>query len=395
MLFGITFLLYFLKLSAPKGLWLSEIINTLHKIQLMPIKMKKNISDVKEKALEELKLLVQSNIEIKKADKSDTWVIMDKTLYRDQLVLKEHLQTNTYEIASLDANKKVFVELGKLIEKHSQCLTKKEKNFILNKDWKDANFYVLPKINKCKDIVEKMKLADTEYLEIEMPKTLKSRPICGSPTAVTQGASKILDRILSPLVPKIKTYIKDEWDFVRKFPSKVEKSAILLSCDIVSLYTSIPIDLGIQALEYWIERLSFLIPSRFTKPFILELAKFVLSNNYFQFDSRMYHQIIGIFMGSIFAPPYACLTIGFLEETKLFPTLLPSKYNEEVCKYIIDQFFRFMDDGTTVLPFDLDENVFLELLNSMHPAIKYTIEKADRVTIEGSIISFSVIKTVY
>ena len=145
------------KYLSTKNADLNEIINTLHKIQPMPIKMKKNISDVKEKALEELKLLVQSNIEIKKADKSDTWVIMDKTLYRDQLVLKEHLQTSTYEIASLDANKKVFVELGKLIEKHSQCLTKKEKNFILNKDWKDANFYVLPKINKCKYIVEKMK----------------------------------------------------------------------------------------------------------------------------------------------------------------------------------------------------------------------------------------------
>ena len=83
-----------------------------------------------------------------------------------------------------------------------------------------------------------------------MPESLKSRPICGGPKAVTQGASKLLDRILSPLVPNMKSYIKDEWDFVRSLPKAVEGNFKLLSCDIVALYPSIPIDLGLQALEY-------------------------------------------------------------------------------------------------------------------------------------------------
>ena len=33
-------------------------------------------------------------------------------------------------------------------------------------------------------------------------------------------------------------------------------------------------------------------------------------------------------LGTKYAPPYACLTVGYLEETKLFTNELPKYYNE-------------------------------------------------------------------
>ena len=188
------------------------------------------------------------------------------------------------------------------------------------------------------------------------------------------------------MVPYLRSYVKDEWSFVRIFPTIVPYKAKLVSCDIVSLYTSIPKSLGLEALEYWIDKLRSLIPERFTKEFIMKLADFVLSNNYCRFGETMWHQIVGTSMGSIFAPPYACLTVGFLEETKLYPTLLPSKFDAISCAKIIEYFFRFMDDGTTLLPDYVQEGVFLDLLNSMHPAIKYTVENPDLVSEEGRIV---------
>ena len=185
-------------------------------------------------------------------------------------------------------------------------------------------------------------------------------------------------------------YIKDEWDFVRTLPKKVTFRANLVSCDIVSLYSSIPTELGMEALEYWIERLCSKIPARFTKSFILELAKFVLENNYCTFDSEMFRQVIGTAMGTIFAPPYACLVIGYLEETKLFPHLLPSRFSPEICEKIIEFFYRFMDDGTTLLPIEVDLEVFLSLLNSMHPAIKYTVDKPMIISADGLIVQILV-----
>lgn len=46
---------------------------------------------------------------------------------------------------------------------------------------------------------------------------------------------------------------------------------------------------------------------------------FILQSNNFLFDQQMYRQLIGAAMETIFAPPYACLSVGFLEETKLYP----------------------------------------------------------------------------
>ena len=158
----------------------------------------------------------------------------------------------------------------------------------------------------------------------------------------------------------------------------------------IYFYSSIPIDLGLQALAYWIDKLPHEINQRFTKEFVLKLAEFVLRNNYFVFDEKMYHQVIGTAMGSIFAPPYAQLTIGFLEETRLYPLLLPSKFDLETCKRIIEFFYRFMDDGTTLFPGDIDEEIFLQLLNSMHPAIQYTLEKAKRLKIDGKLVQLLV-----
>ena len=105
--------------------------------------------------------------------------------------------------------------------------------------------------------------------------TLTGRPINGGPAAVTQGAGHLIEKILSPLVSNMKSYIKDEWNFLRKIPSRVTHPSKLLSCDIVSLYTSIPTDLGLKALDYWISKLSHLIPSRFTKECILKLVEFI------------------------------------------------------------------------------------------------------------------------
>ena len=348
---------------------LKTIISVLNRIDPVPISIPDNVSKGERKAMEELKMLTKQTIEIKKADKTDVLVIMDKEQYRDNLVMGEHLNTQTYKKVEIDANKKVFSKLKKLIAEHNTCLTKKERQFVLDEEWVDAHFYVLPKINKCPEIVDTIKAKNQEYVEMKMPETLKSRPICGGPKAVTQGASKLLDRILSPLVPHMRSYVKDEWSFVRQFPKHIDGKYKLVSCDIVSLYPSIPTDLGIEALDYWIDRLREYIPTRFTKEFILSLAEFVLTNNNCEFNGEMYHQEIGTSMGSIFAPPYSCLTIGFLEETKLYPTL-SQHFDERICKLILEWFYRFMDDEINLPPFEVDTKLFLNIQNSLHPSIR-------------------------
>ena len=153
---------------------------------------------------------------------------------------------------------------------------------------------------------------------MQPPEDLKGILIVGGPNSPTQGISGLLEKILTPTVSCLKTYIKDVWDFIRKLSSHVDYPCILASCDVASLYTSMRHDFGLEALSYWIGKKQNFIPERFTKTFILETASFVYSNNNFKFDSYMFLQLVGNAMDTKFAPPYACLSVGYLEETILF-----------------------------------------------------------------------------
>ena len=211
---------------------------------------------------------------------------------------------------------------------------------------------------------------------MNFPADLKSRPINGDVKSVTQGLSKIIEKILAPLSTQLKSYIKDEFDFLKKFPRKIPSDAYIMCCDVTSLYTSIPHDLGLKSIEYWVDKLSSLIPDRFSKGFILESIKLILENNYFTFNETVWHQVVGTAMGKTFAPPYACLTVGFLEETILFPTLIPNKFDEITSKMIIDNFNRYIDDGIFVIPQTVTPDAFCTIMNEMNPSIQYTITES-------------------
>ena len=77
-----------------------------------------------------------------------------------------------------------------------------------------------------------------------------------------KGLSELLEKLLTPIVKTLKSYIKDDWDFLRKLPSTNDYDCKLFSCDMVSLYTSIPHDLGLTAIQYWLNTRD-LVPSRF------------------------------------------------------------------------------------------------------------------------------------
>ena len=89
----------------------------------------------------------------------------------------------------------------------------------------------------------------------------------------------------------------------------------------------------------------------------------------------MYQQVKGTAMGPDFAPPYACLSIGYLEETKLFYSL-NQVLNEDDYQKLIQQLKRYMDDGFVPLPKTIPANTFLQILNDLHPSINFTLEKA-------------------
>ena len=149
--------------------------------------------------------------------------------------MKHHLNTSTCQKEDSNNDKRVFSNFKFIIKKHESCLTKNKLKYILNSNWKSSNFYVLWKIYKSKNIIKEINESNNICLNMQPPEDLKGRPIVGGPNSFTQGIS----------VSCLKTYIKHDWDFIRKLPSHVDYPCVLASCDVVSLYTSISHDLGL------------------------------------------------------------------------------------------------------------------------------------------------------
>ena len=126
-------------------------------------------------------------------------------------------------------------------------------------------------------------------------------------------------------------------------------------------------------------RCRHLIPERFTNDFILESIEFLLKHNNFVFNDVIYNQLIGAAMGSSFISFYACVSIGYLEETSLFPRL-NNMINDSDIQIIEETYKQFMDDGIVFLPLIIMK--FLALLNSMHINIIFTLEDSEKVIVK-------------
>ena len=50
-------------------------------------------------------------------------------------------------------------------------------------------------------------------------------------------------------------------------------------------------------------------------------------------------------------------------------------YNQEEISMIVKAFLRYVDDGFIFWPVTLDINIFIRILNNLHPKIKYTVER--------------------
>ena len=79
---------------------------------------------------------------------------------------------------------------------------------------------------------------------------LKGRPIVDGQNSATEGISDLLQKILTLIVSCLKTYTKDDWNFIRKLPSHIDYPYVSASYEVAILYTSIPHDLGLEAPSY-------------------------------------------------------------------------------------------------------------------------------------------------
>lgn len=273
--------------------------------------------------------------------------------------------------------KKTMQKIKNLLKRHktTSCLTEKEEDYLTDYEYKESNFYGLPKIHKSTKIKDAIKVQCSEYIRCPHPDDITFRPIVGGPSAPTQRLSNLLDILLKPLCTDVKSYVKDDLDFLRHLPEKINKNSKFITFDVINLYSNISNSLGLNAMEYWINRIPEKINNRFLKEFILEAAEIVLTNNTFTFNGKHFKQIKGTAMGTKMAPTYATLTLGYLEE-KMYKEI-NRLFNEETEMYITKHWKRYLDDCFIVWNSgDNNLSVFKNILNELNPDIKFTADES-------------------
>ena len=79
----------------------------------------------------------------------------------------------------------------------------------------------------------------------------------------------------------------------------------------VGLYPSIPHQAGLSALKEALENRSV---KKIPTENLVKMAEFVLKNNLFEFNSKVFQQISGTAIGTKFAPLYACIYMDRVEQ---------------------------------------------------------------------------------
>lgn len=345
-------------------------------LNTFPIESNDNIrSNLNRNQREAMRTLTNnSDIIIKESDKGSTVCVMDRDFYSSKIL--EILNDNQF-YTEIDANmdSTTMCKINHLIRNHCDELTDDEQKYLVEFEVKTSNFYGLPKVHKSKNIIDSLNNASQNVVECKNPSDLKFRPIVAGPACPTHRLSNFIDILLRPYIKHVKSYVRDDIDFLNHLPKETDDDTVLCTFDVTSLYTNISHDLGIQAITYWLENYARNENNRISNEFIIDSVKLILENNTFQFDSRHFKQISGTAMGTKMAPTYATLVLGFLE-TKLYD-IFKEKYGEEGEKYLIENFKRYLDDIFCLWnkrKFGNSSNL-LEILNNLDPNIQFTHEE--------------------
>lgn len=199
------------------------------------------------------------------------------------------------------------------------------------------------------------------YCLIKLHKTpIVGRPIASCLNTATFYASKYLDRELQAFLQRIPSYLLSSQQLVVELSEKTFPSnSVLVAADVSSLYPNIPINEGLQALHSQLIAYG-LLPSKVN--FFVDLAAWILRNNFLTYRGQTYLQISGTAMGTPFAVVFANLFLGHLE--------LKLSCREDINQPIF--FRRYIDDLFLVFSSAEDAHHFIATYNSFYPSIKLT-----------------------
>jgi hypothetical protein len=298
-----------------------------------------------------LKSVAQEDLIVTVADKGGKTVVMPATEYKEQM---ENLTSDgtTYKKVNYDLTNRVQTKSNKLVTKllEKGYITKREKMNMHRSNSVAPKLYGLPKIHKL------------TTLDNAKREKVKMRPIVSCIDSPLINLSKFMSRILHASIDQSKYNVNSSFELCQELKSiKIPPGYIIVSFDVVSLFTVIPPNLVMAIIE---ERWQIIKKhTSIDKILFLEIMKHIMDNSFFQHNDSFYLQLCGSPMGDAASPVQADFVLDFLlDECRKkfdFPIPLLKKYVDDLVLIVPENKVKYIQ----------------EVFNDFHQNIKFTVEE--------------------
>ena len=200
------------------------------------------------------------------------------------------------------------------------------------------------------------------------------RPVTSMINTPEYNLAKWLDSLIKPYIPD-RYSLSSTSSFIDRIKElKPNNDAKLVSFDVTSLFTNVPVDLVIDDIAN--KLFSYDVASKLPflqakKPITQNIFKKLLklsTEGMFIHNGKLFSQIDGVAMGNPLGPTLANWFLGMIEK-KIF---------DQHLSFYPSFYVRYVDDVFAIFNSAIEVQMFLEVLNNQHPNLRFTCEQASR-----------------
>jgi len=276
-----------------------------------------------------------------RADKGNTTVMLERKDYNNK-INDMLLDIDTYTKIKKDPLNKMINDLRCLLTrwKNSKYISAAKYKHLYCSEGNLPRAYGLPKIHKPGN---------------------PFRLIISSIDSPFYYLASWLQRLIIDHVPNTFSHLDNSFNLIEKLRNvDINEKHVLISLDVISLFTNIPLDLAIESVSRRWEYIS--VGCSIPREEFLCALRLIFDSTYFQFDGNIYKQNFGTPMGSPLSPIISDLVMRDIEERALEILNLPLPF-----------YFRYVDDILMAIPSDSINNI-LNIFNNLHPRLQFTLE---------------------
>ena len=193
---------------------------------------------------------------------------------------------------------------------------------------------------------------------------LKIRPIVSSINGPGKKYMWLITRLLNPLLQDVPSHLRNSMELIDKIndfdKEDLKRFNFPCSFDVTAMYTSIPTQEAISNAVQMLTEKNFAYHG-LTASDVGDMLTVLLDNTYFKYENIIYKQTQGLPMGASISGILAILFMHSLEKQ-----ILPHPS--------IGIYARYVDDIFVLATNKTEATRLLEVMNDLHPNLKFTIE---------------------